>query len=374
MTLPRVAMISNIPSPYREETHVILNKKLAADYHVFYCAHTESNRLWDIKYGNYSKTFLKKSTFNFKSKSVYFNFDIIRSLNRFDPDVVITAGFFPTMLMAFIWCKLHHKKHIVYTDGTLKSEEHLTFFHKLIRRLVYRFTETFIGVSRKSLELYKSYKVKSKKLFLSPYCADNKYLQQFRETPKKYDVIFCGQLIDRKLPFFFINTIKLVNATMPCKVLLIGAGELKDEVIQAFNENNIDYNYPGFVQSECLPPLFSSAKLFVFPTKYDAWGLVANEACAFGIPVITCENAGAANELIINEYNGYVLPLDEKTWAEHIIKLLSDDVLYNKLSRNAFDSVQKYNYESAVDGILDAVNFTQNKKLNEFHKDHLILK
>ena len=203
MPLPKVAMISNIPSPYREETHVILNRKFALNYHVYYCAHTESNRMWNIKYGDYHKTFLKRSSLNFKSKSVYFNFDIIKSLNRFNPDVVITAGFFPTMLMAFLWCMIHHKKHIVYTDGTLKSEEHLTFFHRSIRRLVYRFTETFIGVSRKSLELYKSYKVKGEKLFLSPYCADNKYLQQFRETPKKYDVIFCGQLIDRKLPFFF---------------------------------------------------------------------------------------------------------------------------------------------------------------------------
>lgn len=356
---PKVAMICNIPSPYREQTHVILQSKLGSAYHVFYCAHTESNRLWNIKYGNYDKTFLKKSTFKIRNKAIYVNLDIIKSLRRYNPDVVITAGFFPTMLLAYLWCKFNKKKHIVYTDGTLKSEAHLTFLHRLIRRIVYKGTHAFIGVSKKSLDLYKSYQIKPEKLFLSPYCADNQNLEKFRTTAKKYDVIFCGQLIDRKMPFFFINTIKLVNATRSCKVLLVGDGNLKAEVMRSLEENKIDYHYPGFVQTEDLPPLFASSKVFAFPTKYDAWGLVANEACAFGIPVITCDNAGAANELIINGYNGYVLPLDENIWAEHIIKLISDPLLYEKLSTKAFDSVQPYNYEYAVEGVLNAVEFAK---------------
>ncbi len=357
MALPKVAMISNIPSPYREETHVLLNKKFNTQYHVFYCAHTEAHRLWNIKYGDYNKTFLKKSTLRIKNKPVYCNFDILKALNNFKPDVVITAGFFPTMLMAFLWCKWHGKSHVVYSDGTLISERHLTFFHKLVRKFVLRFTEAFVGCSNKTLDLYISYKAKKEALFLSPYCANNKLLKTFNETPKKYDVIFCAQLIDRKMPFFFIDTIKLVICSMPCRVLLVGAGELQQAVIQSLNESNIDYSCPGFVQTEEFPEFFASAKICAFPTKYDAWGLVANESCALGIPVITCNNAGVAGELIMDGYNGYVLPLKQNVWAEHIIKLLSDKALYSQLSNNAVESVQKYNYETAVEGMLEAVNF-----------------
>jgi glycosyltransferase involved in cell wall biosynthesis len=360
--LPRVAMICNIPSPYREPTHVILQARLGAGYHVFYCAHTESNRQWNIKYGNYDKTFLKKSAIKVKNKAVYVNLDIIKALRNFNPDVVITAGFFPTMLLAFFWCKLHKKKHIVYTDGTLKSEEHLTSIHRSVRKMVYRSTHAFIGVSKKSLDLYKSYKVKAQKLFLSPYCADNAGLGQFRNMEKKYDVIFCGQFIERKMPFFFIEVIKLVNATMPCRVLLVGDGNLKADVMRSLEDNKIDYHYPGFVQAEDLPPLFASARVFAFPTQYDAWGLVANEACALGIPVIACDNAGAANELIVDGHNGYVLPLEEKVWADHIIKLLSDADLYQQLSDNAYESVQPYNYNYAVEGVLKAVSFAVGKQ------------
>ena len=361
MSLPKVAMISNIPSPYREETHVLLNKKLGDGYHVFYCAHTEANRLWKVKFGNYNKTFLKKSTFTISNKPVYFNRDILKSLNKFNPDVVITAGFFPTMLLAFLWCKWHRKSHIVYTDGTINSEHHLTVFHKLVRRIVYRFTDAFVGVSEKTMDMYKSYNVKKDALFLSPYCANNELLKTFWGTTKKYDVIFCGQLIERKMPFFFINTIKLVNNTMPCKVLIVGSGELQGAVLESLNQNNIDYSFPGFVQTEEFPEFFASAKICAFPSKYDAWGLVANESCAFGIPVITCKNAGVADELIKDGYNGYVLPLNEKTWADHIIKLLTDNDLYTQLSRNAVESVQKYTYDTAVEGIMNAVNFTQLK-------------
>lgn len=360
MTSTKIVTISDIPAPYRENIHVKLNQIYYNNYQVFYCAESQYHRLWKINYGNYNKTFLKKSLFGKGTK--YLNIDIIKSLNHFNPDVVITAGFFPTMLIAFLWCKAHNKKHLVYTDGTLKSEEHLTILHKLVRKLVYRFTDAYLGASKKSLDLYNSYNITNEKLFISPLCANNIYFKQFHQTPKKYELMFCGQFIDRKMPFFFINTVKLVKESLPCRVVLVGDGILKELMLQELNINNIEYNYLGFVQSEKLPSIYASSKIFLFPTKYDAWGLVANEACAVGVPVITCDNAGAANELIINDYNGYVLPLDEKVWAEHIVSLLTNNTLYDKFSDNAFDSVQAYNYDSAVEGIRNAVQYAQNKK------------
>lgn len=357
--MPKIAMICNIPAPYREEVHIKLNQKYGNNYQVYYCAEIESNRFWKIKYGNYNKTFLKKSLIG--KSSIYLNIDVIKSLNHFNPDVVLTGGFFPTMLIAFLWCKLHNKKHLVYTDGTLKSEEHLTFLHTLIRKLVYRFTDAYLGVSKKSLALYNSYNVTNEKLFISPYCANNNYCKQFRQTPKQYDLMFCGQFIERKMPFFFINTVKLVKALLPCKVVLVGDGNLKESMVKALKDNNIEYHYPGFIQAEELSSVYASSKVFLFPTKYDAWGLVANEACAVGVPVITCDAAGAANELVLHGYNGYVLPLDEKIWADHIVKLLSDNTLYKTFSDNAFSSVQRYNYDVAASGIVDAVNYSLNK-------------
>ena len=359
MSSSKIAMITNIPSPYREETHILLHEKLKNNYSVYYCAKDEPNRMWKIGNNDYNKTFLKKSILKFKKKTIYLNLDIIKELNNYNPDVIITAGFNPTMLLSFLWAKFRNKKHIAFTDGTVDSEKSLGKIHRWVRKFVFRYTDGFIGASKKSLELYATYEIRKEKMFLSPLCINNELYKQTKGIQKKYDIIYSAQFIDRKMPFFFINVVKLISDSIPCKVILIGSGELKEKMLKRLEELNIDYSYPGYIQQEQLPLIYGSAKILLFPTKFDAWGIIANEACAAGIPVITCENAGAANELIINDYNGYVLPLDEKIWAQHVIKVLSDVSLYKKLSDNAVISVRKFNYENAIAGVLNAIDFVK---------------
>ena len=78
----------------------------------------------------------------------------------------------------------------------------------------------------------------------------------------------------------------------------------------------IEVGFSGFAKQEELPRLYKSAKLFLFPTKADVWGVVANEACAAGLPVMITPYAGAAGELIIDEKNGFIRELDADAWAD----------------------------------------------------------
>ena len=56
--------------------------------------------------------------------------------------------------------------------------------------------------------------------------------------------------------------------------------------------------FHGFAAQRELPDLYRSAKVFLFPTLADVWGVVANEACAAGLPVIVSPHAGVAGELV----------------------------------------------------------------------------
>lgn len=356
MNLPRIAMVTNIPAPYREDTHILLNEKYGLNYRVFYCAMTEPNRLWKIKEANYSKIFLKRNEVTLLGKSIYINIDIIKQLIKFNPDVVITAGFSPTMLLAFLWTKIKAKKHLTFTDATIQSEGNLSFAHRWVRRAVFFYTSAFIGASKKSLDLYTKYKADRQKLFLSPLCIDNDFYRKGMNLPKKYDLVFSGQFISRKMPFFFVEVVKIVNQHLPCKILLMGSGKLKDQVLRRLQEARIDYTYAGFVQQNDLPLYYGSAKVLFFSTNSDPWGIVANEACAVGLPVVTTEHAGVAHELVIHEKNGYVLPVETNAWAEAILKLLTDTALYRRLSKKAIEQVQYYCQENAVRGIVAAVD------------------
>jgi UDP-glucose:(heptosyl)LPS alpha-1,3-glucosyltransferase len=100
-----------------------------------------------------------------------------------------------------------------------------------------------------------------------------------------------------------------------------------------------------------LPPLasiekyYAAADAFVFPTTYDAFGMVALEAMASGLPVFCTDRAGAA-ELIENGVDGRVLPLSD--WVEGTVEGLSDPACLETLGRDAARSARRWDWASVI--------------------------
>ena len=73
--------------------------------------------------------------------------------------------------------------------------------------------------------------------------------------------------------------------------------------------------------STTLERYYAAADAFLFPTTYDAFGMVLLEAMASGVPVFTSDRAGAA-ELISSGTDGFVFSLDD--WTEATLERLHD--------------------------------------------------
>jgi glycosyltransferase involved in cell wall biosynthesis len=82
--------------------------------------------------------------------------------------------------------------------------------------------------------------------------------------------------------------------------------------------------------------------------------VVANEACAAGLPVLVSPHAGVAGELVVDGKNGYVCALDTAIWAEHAATLLQDDALRTRFAQQSLHQVGSYRFELAAQGIVDA--------------------
>jgi glycosyltransferase involved in cell wall biosynthesis len=198
-------------------------------------------------------------------------------------------------------------------------------------------------------------------------CADNEYFEKYTEGrvfKKKYDIMFSGRIVERKNPLFLADVaIKLKEKMGNCTVLIIGDGDeaLKKRLFSTLEQNGIDYHFPGFIEHSKLPEFYSQAKLLLFPTTGDCWGVVINEAFASGVPVITTNMTAAAGELVLHGNNGYILPLDSDIWAENIAILLRDTVKLEKFSMSAKKSVMSYNFNEAAQGVIDAFEYLNSK-------------
>ncbi len=357
----RLAIVTNMPAPYRIPIFQQLTQHYGNEnFKVFFCTVKEGNRDWVLDLKGFDYEYLKNKTLTWKKRFIHFNFDVFSPLRKFNPDVIITTGFNPTFIFAFGYAMFYKKIHIPMTDGTLESEKTLGVIHRIVRRVIYAHSNAFIGASLGSFCLYDSYGINRASVFISHLCANNSEFHPLDSGKQTFDLMFSGRFSPEKNPLFAIEVAVGVAKLLKRKVSLImlGAGPLLEEakLYATTKEDFVEVIFLGFLQQDVLPQVYCSAKVFLFPSSWDPWGVVANEACAAGQAVLISPHAGAANDLIIHGENGYVLDLNLASWVAHASELLSNEELRFQLAMNGLSKVQAYNYESAANGIIDAVS------------------
>ena len=357
----KTVLLTNMPAPYRIPMHTKVSEKFNDDFLVIYSSKAESNRSWDLDSIKFNHIYLKE---NVKLKNdgynyVHNNLDVFKHLREFKPDVVITTSYNPTHLYAWFYALVFRKKHIPMTDGWAGGERKLSSVHRFVRKVVFKTSKAFIGASKNSLELFKSYGVKEEKLFQSHLCIDNNLFSNEKSfEDREYDLMFSGRITEWKGALFFAEIAKKVALKIPnLKVLIIGDGPLREDLLKELEEANIDYHYAGFISQKELPQYYSNARLFLFTTKLDAWGVVVNESMAAGTPVVTTPFAGVINDLVIHEENGYILDMESSKWAENTTTLLLDTDKWRSFSENSKTKVSTFNTDNSTKGFIDAIEY-----------------
>jgi glycosyltransferase involved in cell wall biosynthesis len=361
----RIALVTNIPAPYRIAAWNIVAEKMGNDFLVLFCAEREPNRQWNVPAMKFRHQFLKEH-FTVKKDGttvVHNNGDVWKHLKAFNPDVVITSGFNPTMLYAFFYCLAHRKKHIPISDAWQLSELHLSAAHRMLRKTVFRFSQAFIACSLKGKSYYQQYGKKPEQVFISHYTITTSAFDNNRKyADRPFDLLFSGQFIERKNPLFFIEVASLLKKKKPdIHVLLLGDGPLRQSMLQMLAQAGIQYTWPGYVAQQDLPQYYAQARLFLFPTSYDAWGVVAHESLAAGTPVLVTPFAGCSDELVLHDQNGYILPLETALWAEQCAVLLQDEERWQRNSAKAKQTAGEFTHERAADALWQAGNYARNQ-------------
>ena len=356
----KVAIVTNIPAPYRVPVYNCIASYSGIDLYVIYGADREPDRQWDLPDLKFKHCYLKNKVYRLGERFIHLGLGVNEKLSQYNPDVVITTGFNPLHLLAFWWAVKNKKKHIVKTDGTFQSEQKLSALHRLVRDFVYSKTEAFLAATDGGVGLYRSYEIPSSLVFRSPLCHNSSVTWGDSKTSHKdIDILFSGRMVEVKNPLFAIQVAQKVAIQLKRRIsmTMLGHGPLLDSLKQQAQiiAPDVDIEFTGNVSQSDVPKYFTRAKLFVFPTLWDPWGVVVNEAFAAGLPVISSRFAGAAGELVVNNVSGYVLDLDLDQWVNSVAGLLGDELIRQRMSEAAKQLVSLYTPENAALGVIDAV-------------------
>lgn len=103
----------------------------------------------------------------------------------------------------------------------------------------------------------------------------------------------------------------------------------------------------GYVSEEVLPMLYSSAKIFLYPSIYEGFGLPPLESMACGTPVIT-SNVSSLPE-VVGDAGFMVSPYDDVGLYEKIIQLLEDERMLERLSQKSIDRARSFTWKQCAE-------------------------
>lgn len=95
--------------------------------------------------------------------------------------------------------------------------------------------------------------------------------------------------------------------------------------------------------------LIKLSKAYIYPARYDKWGVEVVEALSCGTPVISSYNVGAVHDLVFENKTGYARNIHEPiSWGECMRDMIDREILYSKMRNNISSSMRTFTMESRV--------------------------
>jgi glycosyltransferase involved in cell wall biosynthesis len=178
-----------------------------------------------------------------------------------------------------------------------------------------------------------------------------------RKIPRKErrpTIIYVGRLKRAKRPDHAVKAFEIVNREIKdARLWVVGDGYLREYLRKIASKG---VKFFGRVNEKKKIELMRKAWILVNPSVREGWGINVIEANACGTPAIAYDVPGLRDSIVdgktglLVKENGNVEKL-----AEAIIKVLEDEKLRKKLSKNALEYSKKFSWDKSAEEFLKVI-------------------
>ncbi len=353
--MKRVLFLTNFASPYRVRFFDELGKYL--DVTVLYSERVEDvthrNAQWfEDGQGGFHPVQLKQTV---KIREEFLCMDVISWLNKKYDAIVIGGYSSPTAILAMCYLRLRRIPFYMEVDGGLiRQDSKLKHF---VKKSLVCMADRWLSTGYHTTRYLVHYGAREERVQEYPFTSlyekdilkevlsqkDKEAFRMMLGIEEKHMVLAIGQFIHRKGFDVLMHAAKNLD---PDTGIYIVGGETTDEYRKLREDLGLrNVHFLGFQKKERLALLYKAADLFVLPTREDIWGLVINEALAYGLPTITTDRCVAGLELIEDGVNGYVVPVeDAQALAEKMNAVLAADL--RQMGEASLRKIRPYTLEN----------------------------
>ncbi|HRY91189.1 MAG TPA: glycosyltransferase family 1 protein [Candidatus Gracilibacteria bacterium] len=301
------------------------------------------------------------------STGLKWHLEVLKDLKKLNPDLFFapTSYIIPALapkrlktvitihdLVAYLFPKSHALKATLIERITL---------HRALKKA----SAIFVVSENTKKDLLKRFRYPETKIYLTYCAAASAYSQkqtpdQLEETRKKLElpsnfVLAVGTLEPRKNFATLIKSFVIIKRKNPdYKLVIVGKkGWNWGEIDQAVKEYGLEGEviFTGYLEDSELHRVYGLAKVFVFPSIYEGFGIPPIEAMASGCPVVS-SNAASLPE-VVGESGLLVDPHNALKIADAVCSLISNDSLRNMFIERGYEQSKKFNWKKSAETALE---------------------
>ncbi len=361
----RVLFTTNIPSPYMVEYLDQLGTM--CDLTVLFELSEAKDRIkqW---YGatqgkSFQSIFLNAKALTNESG---LSFQILKYLDAGFDRIVIANPTTPTGIVALLYCRMKKIPFVLQSEGGFRGSGKGP--KERFKKFLMEKAEFYLSGMQGDSDYFLSYGATKETLRWYPFTSlkreqlDQRALTQEEKTAIRETlgireaqvILSVGSPIPRK----GFDILLQAKTALPEEVgFYIVGGEAAPEyleIVQQYQLKNV--HFISYCDSSTLRKYYHAADIFVLATREDTWGLVINEAMANGLPVITTDRCIAGLQLIENDVNGYLVPVENsQALGQRMLHLLQEDSKRHQMARNNIAKIQPYCIEEMAQCIASAL-------------------
>jgi glycosyltransferase involved in cell wall biosynthesis len=284
---------------------------------------------------------------------------VLKELILFKPNVCYfsitskTTGFFKDFLVGMI-IKLFNNKIIFHFHNKGISTVENIFYYDFCYKVLFKNTKAIILSERLYFDVKKYFKRDD--VYICPNGIPF-FIDKPMNSPKpinsiKIRLLFLSNLFKAKGVKTLLKACKILdNKKVAYSCDFIGdEGDIsKTDFEKIVNDLNLNHsvNYHGKKYGIEKNLFFINSDIFIHPTSEDCFPIVLLEALKFSLPIIST-NVGAIQDIVIDNYNGFVLKdIDSISLAKSIISLSLNPKLIDQMGYNS-NKLFKEKYQQKV--------------------------
>ncbi|MCJ7691572.1 MAG: glycosyltransferase family 4 protein [Clostridiaceae bacterium] len=298
---------------------------------------------------NLPTTFLKKkwinSSIEYKEKMLG-NVDIIHS----------TAYMIPELFNSKLIVTIHDLSFLIFPEYHTQENYQL-----VLKNLIYLNSRPYMVIcdsEQTKKDVIKYFHVPEEKLKVIYLGVDDKFTKEVDKNKKakvlkKYnlakDYLLCVSSIEPRKNFLriinvFSQLIKKKEYRNLRLVCVGGKGWKNTEIYEKVKKKNLEsvVRFLGYLEEDELPHIYNGAKLFLYPSLYEGFGLPVLEAMARKVPVVT-SNVSSLPE-VAGDAAIMINPYSEKELFDSMLALLENDEKRGELISRGIKNAKRFNW------------------------------